>query len=555
MRLLRVYATTARVLASYLWLQAWRPVLSPERYAARLAERHRRNARRIERAIVRAGGLFIKVGQLVSIMTNFLPEAFRRELEGLQDQLPPRPYDEIAARLRAELGREPEALFASFDRAPIATASLAQVHAATLADGRRVAVKAQHADIERVARLDLDAIRRILRAVQLFTGVRGLEAYHPEISQMIAEELDFTTEAANIRTVGARLAGDPTVRVPTVVRELSTRRVLTTEFVDGDKITDFAALEARGHFARGLDRRRLAERVVTAYCRMIFVDGVYHADPHPGNILVAPDGAIVFVDFGAVGALEPQMKEGIREFLAGVLRRDARAITAALRKMGFVARDAGGEGDDVAERVIAYVQRRFLEQAADSSWNLGSLQVDMQTKLEAIADLRRLDVSFRQLTTAFQVPRNWVLLERTLLLLLGLCTELDPTWNPMSVIRPYLEEAVLGEDRDWGEMLRAGLKEMAVTAATIPQALHGVLTRTDRGELEIRVPEVRRAARLLYAGIHQAIFGVLTTVCAAIAYQAYDRGHDRIASGTLGAAAVFLLALLLSMAGARQYRG
>jgi ubiquinone biosynthesis protein len=216
MRLLRVYATTARVLASYLWLQAWRPVLGPERYAARLAERHRRNARRIERAIVRAGGLFIKVGQLVSIMTNFLPEAFRRELEGLQDQLPPRPYDEIAARLRAELGREPEALFASFDRAPIATASLAQVHAATLADGRRVAVKAQHADIERVARLDLDAIRRILRAVQLFTGVRGLEAYHPEISQMIAEELDFTTEAANIRTVGARLAGDPTVRVPTV---------------------------------------------------------------------------------------------------------------------------------------------------------------------------------------------------------------------------------------------------------------------------------------------------------------------------------------------------
>jgi predicted unusual protein kinase regulating ubiquinone biosynthesis (AarF/ABC1/UbiB family) len=547
MRLLRVYATTARVLVSYLWLRALRPLLGPERYAARLAERHRRNARRIERAIVRAGGLFIKVGQLVSIMTNFLPEAFRRELEGLQDQLPPRPYDEIAARLRGEFGREPESLFASFDRAPIATASLAQVHVATLADGRRVAVKAQHADIERVARMDLEAIRRILRVVQLFTGVRGLESYHPEISQMIAEELDFTTEAANIQTVGAQLAGDPTVRVPTVVRELSTRRVLTTEFVDGEKITDFAA--------HGADRRRLAERVVTAYCRMIFVDGVYHADPHPGNILVAPDGAIVFVDFGAVGALEPQMKEGIREFLAGVIRRDARAITAAVRKMGFVARAADGDVDDIAERVIAYVQRRFLEQAADASWNLGSLQVDMGTKLEAIADLRRLDVSFRQLTTAFQVPRNWVLLERTLLLLLGLCTELDPSWNPMAVIRPYLEETVLGEDRDWGEMLRAGLKEMAMTAATIPQALHGVLTRTDRGELEIRVPEVRRAARLLYAGIHQAIFGVLTTVCAVIAYQAYDRGHDRIASWTLGAAAVFLLALLLSMAGARQYRG
>ena len=183
------------------------------------------------------------------------------------------------------------------------------------------------------------------------------------------------------------------------------------------------------------------------------------------------------------------------------------------------------------------------------------MQVDMRTKLEALADLRRLDVSFRQLTATFQVPRNWVLLERTLLLLLGLCTELDPGWNPMSVIRPYLEELVLGRDRDWGEMVRTSLKEMAMTAATIPPNLQRLLVRANRGELEVRVPEVSRAARLLYAGIHQATFGVLTTVSAVIAYQAYDRGHGRIATGALAATAVFLLALLVSLSGARQYRG
>src|SRR5262249_3498052 len=151
-----------------------------ERYAEALDRRHVTNARRLLRAILAAGGLFIKVGQLISILTNFLPGAFRQELEGLQDRLPPRPYDEIEGRIRAELGDSPENLFKAFDRNPIATASLAQVHAATLSDGRRVAVKVQHRDIDQTARQDLATIRRILQIVQFFTGVRGLESYHPE---------------------------------------------------------------------------------------------------------------------------------------------------------------------------------------------------------------------------------------------------------------------------------------------------------------------------------------------------------------------------------------
>ncbi len=540
MRLIRIYATTARVIASYLWLRLWRPVLGRERYAARLADRHRVNARRIERAIVRAGGLFIKVGQLISILTNFLPEEFRRELEGLQDQLPPRPYDEIVARLRAEFGAGPDELFASFDRVPIATASLAQVHVATLADGRKVAVKAQHADIEQIASMDLEVIRRILRIVQALTGVRGLESYHPEIRQMIAEELDFTKEASNIATIAAHFAGDRTVRCPTVVPERSSRRVLTTEFVDGIKITDFTALAARG-----FDRRQLAERVVTAYCRMIFVDGVYHADPHPGNIFVAPDGAIVFVDFGAVGVVAPNMKAGIPEFFDGVIRSDGPRITAAIRTMGFVARDASRS--DIADRVIDYVQRRFLEQAVAGSWTLGDLQVDMRTKLDAIADLRRLDVSVRALTTTFQVPRDWVLLERTLLLLLGLCTELDPDWNPMAVIRTYLEDVVFGQDRNWGTMLLDSLKSVLTNAATIPDGLQRALVRANRGELEVRVPEIDAAARLIYAGIRQLIFGALATGFGVITYEAYDRGRERFAIWTGAGFAICLVALVVSM--------
>src|SRR6185503_13956401 len=325
-----------------------------------------------------------------------------------------------------------ESLFKEFDRSPIATASLAQVHAATLHDGRRVAVKAQHRDIDAVARQDLEVIRRILSVVQWFTGVQGLESYHPDIAKMIAEELNFAQEAENIRRIGANFAGDPMARVPVVVSELSTTRVLTTEFVEGTKVTDFEGLSARR-----FERRDVAARVVAAYCRMIFVDGVYHADPHPGNIFVAPDGAIAFVDFGAVGVLGPNMREGIPAFFEGIIRRDPRRITDAIRTMGFIARDPNSVA--IAERAITYFQTKVFDQFNADDWGLGDLQVDMASRLETLADLRKLDVGFRQLTTTFRVPKDWVLLERTLLLLLGLCTELDPTWNPMTVIRPYLE--------------------------------------------------------------------------------------------------------------------
>jgi predicted unusual protein kinase regulating ubiquinone biosynthesis (AarF/ABC1/UbiB family) len=319
-----------------------------------------------------------------------------------------------------------------------------------------------------------------------------------------------------------------------VVAERSSRRVLTTEFVEGTKITDVVD-----------GRRELAARVVTAYCRMIFVDGIYHADPHPGNILVAADGAIVFVDFGAVGVLAPHMKAGIPAFVEGMIRRDPDRVTEAIRTMGFVARDASSV--DVARRVIDYAQRRFLEDVTVESWKLADIQMDMRTKLEALADLRKLDVSFRQLTTAFQVPKDWVLLERTLLLLVGLCTELEPAWNPMTVIRPYLEDVVLGKDRDWSEVLRGAVAAMARRAVTLPDDLQRALDRLNRGELQVKVPELERSARIVYAGAHQLIYCVLATASGVLAYQAYDRGRETIAEALGAVSVVLLVSLFVSM--------
>ena len=545
-RLAKAYGVTLRVLASYLALRIWRPFLSPAGYERRLVARHRRNARRVERAILELDGLFIKVGQLISILANFLPEEFRSELEGLQDAIPARPVEQIVERIEREFGRGPDALFAWWNAVPIASASLAQVHEAQLHDGRRVAVKVQHADIDEIAQLDLTAIRRILTLVQVFTRLRGIESYHTEISAMIREELDFRQEARNIARIASHFAPDSRVGFPKVVDELSTERVLTTELVHGTKVTDLDELARRG-----IDRGALAQRILTAYCQMIFVDGVYHADPHPGNILVRADGSIVFVDFGAVGQLSRDMKEGIPQFLDGVIRRDAGRITTALRRMGFVARTEAGQrapdARDVADRVIEYFQRRFLEQISLESFSLREVQVDVGRKAEMLADLRKLDVSLRELTRTFQVPKDWVLLERTILLLLGLCTTLDPEMAPMRTIQPYLEQFVLGEDRDWVNVVRSAVKEMAVSIFALPQEASRLVERANRGELQVRVEGLRESANLVYAAAQQLVFGVLAAGAGVIAYLARERSDRVTATGAAVVAVFFLLGLLRSM--------
>lgn len=542
-RLLKVYRTLLRVLASYGWVKLAALVRGAAWRERALPACHRASARRVKETILEVQGLFIKVGQLISILSNFLPADFRGDLEALQDRIPPRPLADIRARLRAELGGEPEQLFASFEPLPIASASLAQVHAATLADGRRVAVKVQHLDIEETARRDLATIRRILGLVQLLLGIRGLTEVYEQVRDTLAEELDFGREADSLEAIAANFEGDPEIGFPAVVRELSTRRVLTAHFVEGVKISDLDGLAALG-----VERRALAERVLRAYCRMIFRDGLYHADPHPGNILVRADGGIVFLDFGAVARLSPGMKSGIPQLLEGVLRRNREQILAALQQMGFVERSP--ESGEVAELVIDYVYSRFLAAVELDSFNLKDIRVDAQMKLEMMADLSRLDVSLRELTATFQVPREWILLERTLLLLMGLCTHLDPEMRPITVVRPYLEELVSG--RDWLDLARSAVKDLALSALTLPDDLRRVLRMAHRGEIEVGVRGLGDGARLLYAAAHQALWGLLALGTGALAYLARVRGDEPFALGFAGACGFFLLCLAGSLWRARR---
>jgi predicted unusual protein kinase regulating ubiquinone biosynthesis (AarF/ABC1/UbiB family) len=539
-RFLRAYATTFTVIASYLWLglraringRAWRD--------ERIGRIHTRNARRVYATILQLQGLFIKVGQLLSIMANFLPPAFRGELETLQDQVPPRPYEEIAERLRRELGAKMGQLD-SLDREPIASASLGQVHVARLTDGRRVCVKVQHRDIDRIVRLDLRTIRRIMGIVQWFVPVQGLDAYYHQIRELLSQELDFVLEADNIERIAKNFSGDEMVVFPKPVRELSTNRVLTTTFVEGVKLSDGPALDALG-----VDKKDVARRLVRLYCQMIFVDGVYHADPHPGNVLVQKNGAIVLLDFGAVAELSPPMREGIPEFLEGVLRRDTDRLVKSMRKMGFITRTSD---EAVTEKIIEYFHRRFQEEVKLDSFNLKDIRIDPQRGLQNVLDLRRMNIGLRELSGAFHVPRDWVLLERTLLLIYGSCSVLDPELNPLAIIQPYLQDFVLG-NRDFAQIAMEAVRDMAMSAVTLPEDMRRYLVKANRGELEVRVRGLPEAGQAVYAAARQLVYTAVALGAGHEAIVARRLGEPGLARGlgiTAGvAAALLVLSSLLS---------
>jgi predicted unusual protein kinase regulating ubiquinone biosynthesis (AarF/ABC1/UbiB family) len=525
-RWLKAYWCTFIVISSYLSLRLQARFRAPDVIARKLHRKHIRNARRIERTICQLQGLFIKVGQLISIMTNFLPPEFRAQLEGLQDNVPPRPYPDIEARVREELGKAPGELFAEFDQHPVASASIGQVHVARLTTGEKVAVKVQYPDIEKIVASDLKTLRRIFGIVQFFVPFEGLQEVYREIRGMILEELDFRTEAANARRVAANFEGEPTVTFPLVIDELSTGRILTTRFEEGAKVSNLPMLEEMG-----IDRRALARRVVEVYCKQIFTDGVYHADPHPGNLLVrpcpeSPDGlCIVFLDFGAVAEVSPQMRQGIIDLIQSALSSDTQGIVRAMRAMGFVSRDADPA---LFDRIVEYFHQRFQEEVSLDSFNLKDIKFDPEKGLENLADLRRMDISLRELTSSFHVPKEWILLERTLLLLMGLCTALDPNLNPMTVIRPYLERFVLGDEGDWSTLVVDTTRDMVMSVAGLPGDMRKFMRAAQRGDLQVGFRNLDRNSKLMYRLGHQLIYVAIGVAGATIAIVLEGRGeYDR----------------------------
>jgi ubiquinone biosynthesis protein len=310
-------------------------------------------------ALQEAGGLFIKLGQMLSTRSDLLPPAVMEPLSVLQDRVSPAPREEVEALLAEELRASPHAIFAKFEDEPVAAASMAQVHRAWLRTGERVAVKVQRPNIRASAERDLDIINSLAQTVESYSSWG--KTFHAVdlaagFAESIHEELDFQIEARNTALIASFIRPDSPIRVPRVYQEFSNRRLLVVEWMDGVPVRDALRLVADA----GLDRQELARALLRFLLRQIMVDGVFHGDPHPGNVMVLRNGQVALIDWGSMGRLDLLQQAALRNLLIGIQRRDASGVRGALLDMAEYRAGVDELDEERLERAVAHLLARRL---------------------------------------------------------------------------------------------------------------------------------------------------------------------------------------------------
>ena len=367
------------------------------------------------------GGVLLKAGQFLSTRADVLPAAYVERLARLQDRARPQPWAAVQQVITEELGAPPEELFARVWRRPIASASLAQVHRATLRDRREVAVKVQRPEVRAALAADLATLRVAVRAIEGLEGSLGFALLLDQLESSLARELDFALEAESAERMAANFAGSPRVRIPAVVREFTTARVLVSEYLPGIRITDHARL-ARA----GVAGERVVEALLGAYAELVFAHRFFHADPHPGNVLVLPvergDFALGFVDFGIVAELPEHFRAQVLALASAVLARNASGVAAALGALGLSTRDPEARTlERIAERLMRALGRSAEGGGAERIGALGA----------ELAELLRAD-------PLASLPPHLFLLGRVLGMLAGVSTQLGVRVNIARALLPGL---------------------------------------------------------------------------------------------------------------------
>jgi aarF domain-containing kinase len=410
----RVARTAGRIYLGYKRTQRKAAKLPPAEAAAAWEVRHEQFAGELYRLATDLRGLYIKSGQFLGTRTDLLPAAYTRSLSRLQDAVPPHPFEVVRRTVEEQFGAALEDLFAAFDEAPLASASLAQVHRARLPDGRDVVVKVQYPEVAGLVRLDVRNLRTLVGLVARLERNFDYRAVVNEIAAQVPLELDFEREAEMTRRVRANLAHLPGVVVPAVVDGYVRPKVLVTEYVEGARLLDVERRDAHAP-----DRAALAQAITSAYGHQIMVDGLFQADPHPGNILVLPGGRVALLDFGLTKELPEAARRGFARLVLGTANREPETILAAFRELGVRVRN------EDPEAILATLAILFEPRPVDGGQ----------------AELRERNRVMRA-NPVEQIPGDLVLLGRVIGLLRGVCASLGAPLSPMQMLRPYAERAL-----------------------------------------------------------------------------------------------------------------
>src|SRR5215217_9553092 len=439
-----IIAFFARAVASFIYWELVLPRIGLRGLTRRTrSKRYQQLAAHFRAMAIRMGGVMIKVGQFLSARLDVLPLEITEELSGLQDEVPAEDFGAIRRLAEEELGARLEDKFERFESQPLAAASLGQVHRARLRSDapeakefQEVVVKIQRPFIDQLIDVDFSALRRVAGWLMRYEPIRkrvDVRALISELESTVRREIDYLSEGKNAETFSRNFAERKRIHVPRVVWSNTTQRVLTLENVYAIKITDYDAITAAG-----IDRGQVAKVLIDTYLKQIIEDGFFHADPHPGTLFVTPIPAteekkatwrLTFVDFGMVGKVPDNLSEGLRELLVGIGTRNASKVVQSFQTLDVLLPGADLKLLEQAER-----------QMFDRFWGMSMSELRTVDHRE----MAQFAMQFRELMyqMPFQLPQNLLLLGRTVAILSGMCTGLDPNFNIWTQLVPYARNLI-----------------------------------------------------------------------------------------------------------------
>lgn len=441
------------------------------------AVRRQTPALRLRLAMEDLGPTFIKFGQLLSTRPDLLPAEYISEFSHLQDNIPPFPFEQARQQVERELGAPITELFSYFDKTPLAAASMAQVHKANLPDGMQVAVKIRRPDIERIIATDLDILMSLASLAE--HHIPTLQFYNPvalvkEFRRCIQRELNFTREGHTIERFASNFVDDSTFHVPHLYRKLSGETVLTMEFIEGIKVSNFEKLRNAGH-----DLPTIARYGANALLKQVLVHGLFHGDPHPGNLFILPGPVVCFLDYGMVGRLDRTLKYQLVDLLIGILERDVEKVTRLLLESG-----------EREEDPVFIDLKKVVSDFIDDYYEVPLQEINTGRLL---SDLITILVQFR-----IRVPPDLLLLTRALITMEGIGRQLDPEFNMVHHMKPFMDR--LASERLSPTYLAMDLKSMleeyGALLRQLPRDMRTLLLRMNRNRFKINL-ELRGLNQLI----------------------------------------------------------
>ncbi|WP_052380453.1 ABC1 kinase family protein [Paenibacillus camerounensis] len=467
------FRRTMRMIFKFAWAFWWlgkqKYFIPRRRLEAKTKAVYRKQATYFTKTAMDMGGLIIKLGQHVSAQADILPKEILDELSKLQDSVDPVDFSEIKLKVEHELSAPVNEIFAEFNTTPIAAASLGQVHRATLRTGEHVAVKVMRPGVEDIIEIDSKSIQIAVRLMKRQTRIAAfmdLDAVYDEFYDTVMDELDYQKEGRNAEEFQQQFIHRDDIVVPDIHWSYTTSKVLTMQFLEGVKINNFAQLDAWG-----VDRTQLAKSLMEILTEQILINGFFHADPHPGNVLVQPGGTIALIDYGMVGRIAGDMKKQMIALLMAVYLKDAHGAINAMNRLRFLRRNTDLE-------VLSRNLTLLFEQVNGDTFDLSFV-----TSGDNAEDLR--DFLYSQ---PFQLPANTTFLGKAIITVYGLCLGLDPELDLIGTAKPYVEKVVRND-------LRGGVFSNVVDEGK--NLLKGILPTTkkfvsavdkiDSGNLRVRL--------------------------------------------------------------------